>query len=321
MKRELFIAALSAVLMLGVGQVSGASADERQRLDAAASALNTLEAKHANHQVLYERIAAETGVSVETLHKQHTDTGLGAGSLLAAHQIAKASGRAFADVAADFKAGKTSGQIAGEANVQVSAMTKAAQRVESKAADEYRDMQKRAEREKKDVERRINELNDSAKKREAAAYARISAQTGVAVETLRKQKEDNGLDFGGLFMAAHISQASGKSFADVAAQAKAGKSWGEIAGENNVKVGSMVDSAAKVNTAVQRDNGAVNAQGSVQGSGKAGVEQGGNRATGSAGASGNAGASGTVNRPPPPAPVAPPVRVPVVPVVPVTPRK
>ncbi len=302
MKRELFIAALSAALATGLG--SGARADDRQQLDATVSTLNQMEVKHGDHDALYARIAAETGVSVETLRKERTDTGMGFGSLLIANELAKASGRSFAEVAAEFKAGKGWGQIAAEANVKLGALMKAAHRVETKVESDRRDLEKRMAREKQDLDKKVVALDAAAKHGEDVVYARISAETGVAIETLRKEKAESGLGFGGLLIATELSQASGKSFADVVAEFKAGKGWGEIAVESNLKLGKMISSAAQVNTAVEHDHGKLAAQGNAN----AEVQQGGNRA------SGNVSASGAINR-------ATPLRTPPAPALPVGHRR
>lgn len=299
--RALFFTVLSATLIMSMGTV--VRADDRQELEATVASLNTMDAKHGERELLFARIAAETGVSVETLRKHQANTGLGFGSLLVAHEVAKASGKAFADVAAEFKAGKAAGQIAADANVKLNTLTKIVQSVEAKVVSERRDLEKRLAKENQDLEKRIAALNAHATNRAEAVYARISAQTGVAVERLRKEKEASGLGFGGLLIATEISRASGKNFVDVVAEFKTGKGWGEIAAESNLKLGKMISSAAQVNTAVERDHRNVTAQGNA----KAGGEQAGNRGAGSVGAAGVVG--------------APPVRVPTAPVVPVGPRK
>ena len=62
-----------------------------------------------------QSISKSTGVSAATLEQQKTSTGLTYGDIFAAHSIAKASGKNFAEIAALKKKGQTWDQIA-EAN-------------------------------------------------------------------------------------------------------------------------------------------------------------------------------------------------------------
>lgn len=62
-----------------------------------------------------QSISKSTGVPAATLEKQKTSTGLTYGDIFAAHSIAKASGKNFAEIAALKKKGQTWDQIA-EAN-------------------------------------------------------------------------------------------------------------------------------------------------------------------------------------------------------------
>ncbi len=291
MKKQLFVTALSAALATGVGTV--ARADDRQELDAKVSTLNTIEAKHGDQDAVFARISAETGVSVETLRKEKTETGLGFGGLLIANELAKASGKTFAAVAAEFKAGKGWGQIAAEANVKLGALMKSAHRVEAKVDNDRHEMEKREARERHDLDKKLDALNAAAKHGDDVVFAHISAETGVSVETLRKEKAETGLGFGGLFIATEISKSSGKSFSDVVAEFRAGKGWGEIAAENNMKLGRMISGAGKLNTDIERDH--VSAHANAKGD----LDREGNRA------SGNVGVGGGVDRTVPRTPLLP----------------
>lgn len=294
MKKQLFVTALSVALVTGVG--TGARADDRQRLDATASTLNMIEAKHGDHDAVFARISAETGVSVEMLRKERTDTGLGFGGLLIAHELASASGKTFADVVAEFKSGKGWGQIAAEANVKLGALIRSAHRVEAKVDKDRRDMEKRVVRAKQDLDKKVAALNAAAKHGDDVVFTRISAETGVSVETLRKQKAESGLGFGELFIATEISKASGKNFSDVVAEFRAGTGWGEIAARNDLKLGKMISGAGKVNADLDRHHARASAQANAQGD----LHR----------ASGNVGVRGTVHP-----------SVPRTPIVPLSPRR
>lgn len=59
-----------------------------------------------------QSISKSTGVAAATLEQQKTSTGLTYGDIFAAHSIAKASGKNFAEIAALKKKGQTWDQIA-----------------------------------------------------------------------------------------------------------------------------------------------------------------------------------------------------------------
>ena len=65
----------------------------------------------------------------------------------------------------------------------------------------------------------------------------ISASTHVPVATLAKEKASSGLSYGEVYIAHAIASASGKNFNDVAQLKKKGKTWDQIADENNVSLG------------------------------------------------------------------------------------
>lgn len=68
------------------------------------------------------------------------------------------------------------------------------------------------------------------------ALKSISASTHVPVATLEKEKTKTGFSYGDLYAAHAIANASGKSFSDIAALKKGGKTWDKIAEENNVSL-------------------------------------------------------------------------------------
>lgn len=76
--------------------------------------------------------------------------------------------------------------------------------------------------------------------RGAGPEARISAQTGVSVDTLQSERATTGLGWGELEKAHLLANASGKSFDDIVALHKAGEGWGKIAHENGLNLGKLV---------------------------------------------------------------------------------
>ena len=79
----------------------------------------------------------------------------------------------------------------------------------------------------------------------------ISANTGVPIATLEKQKAKYGLKYGDLFAAHSIAKASGKSFDEIAALKVKGESWDKIAEANNVSLGGKKNKKAEVKPVVK----------------------------------------------------------------------
>src|SRR5262245_32897576 len=68
---------------------------------------------------------------------------------------------------------------------------------------------------------------------------RISNETGVPVDTLRRQKAETGLGFGDLEKANLLAAASGHSFREVVSRFKAGEGWGQIAHDAGLNLGKI----------------------------------------------------------------------------------
>lgn len=73
----------------------------------------------------------------------------------------------------------------------------------------------------------------------------LSKQLNVPAATLQAEQKSTKFGAGQLFIANSLAQASGKTFDQIAQEFKAGKGWGEIAKENNVKLGKVVSSAKR----------------------------------------------------------------------------
>ncbi len=71
-------------------------------------------------------------------------------------------------------------------------------------------------------------------------FESLSKQLNVPVDVLQADKQNTGFGFGQLFIAHSLAQASGQSFDQLAGEFRAGKGWGEIAKENNLKLGKVV---------------------------------------------------------------------------------
>ena len=79
------------------------------------ASINADASKPGGPERVVQSISKSTGVPAATLEKQKTSTGMSYGDIFAAHSIAKASGKNFAEIAALKKKGQTWDQIA-EAN-------------------------------------------------------------------------------------------------------------------------------------------------------------------------------------------------------------
>ncbi len=100
---------------------------------------------------------------------------------------------------------------------------------DSKAAQELQ-----AEATRLDNEAVQNQGNQSA------VFESLSKQLKIPVSTLQAEQQSTKFGFGQLFIANSLAQATGKSFDQIAQEFNSGKGWGEIAKENNVKLGKVV---------------------------------------------------------------------------------
>jgi len=72
---------------------------------------------------------------------------------------------------------------------------------------------------------------------------RMSAATGVPVETLQAERASTGLGWGSLEKAHLLANATGQSFNDLVSQHQAGQGWGKIAHDNGLNLGRLVSDA------------------------------------------------------------------------------
>jgi hypothetical protein len=72
---------------------------------------------------------------------------------------------------------------------------------------------------------------------------RISASTGVSVQTLQAERASTGLGWGGIEKAHLLANATGQSFDNVVALHQSGQGWGKIAHNNGLNLGRLVSNA------------------------------------------------------------------------------
>src|SRR5213083_697590 len=91
----------------------------------------------------------------------------------------------------------------------------------------------------------------------AANLERMSAETGVPVETLQAERASTGLGWGGIEKAHLLANATGQSFDNIVALHQSGQGWGKIAHDNGLNLGRLVSNA---NRSTQATSHAQNTQ-------------------------------------------------------------
>ncbi len=112
-----------------------------------------------------------------------------------------------------------------------------------------------------DLEKQTQTLDDTATKiGNQKTFETLSKQLGVPVDVLTKQQQSTKFGFGQLFIANALansikaSDATTKvTFESLAAEFQAGKGWGQIAKENNLKLGSVVSQIKRSNKMLERE--------------------------------------------------------------------
>src|SRR6059058_3310773 len=77
----------------------------------------------------------------------------------------------------------------------------------------------------------------------AANLDRISAETGVPIETLQAERASTGLGWGGLEKAHLLANASGQSFDTIVGKFQGHEGWGQIAHDYGLNLGKVVSGA------------------------------------------------------------------------------
>src|SRR5438309_6298979 len=78
---------------------------------------------------------------------------------------------------------------------------------------------------------------------------RISAETGVPIETLQAERASTGLGWGGLEKAHLLANASGQSFDTIVGKFQGHEGWGQIAHDYGLNLGKVVSGAHRSNQA------------------------------------------------------------------------
>ena len=110
---------------------------------------------------------------------------------------------------------------------------------------------------------------------------RISAATGVPVETLQAERASTGLGWGSLENAHLVANATGQSFNDIVALHQGGQGWGKIAHDNGLNLGRLVSDAHRSSQATMhaQNTQAVHGKSATTVRGKSATAVRGKRAT------------------------------------------
>jgi hypothetical protein len=77
----------------------------------------------------------------------------------------------------------------------------------------------------------------------AANLDRLSAATGVPVQTLQAERASTGLGWGGIEKAHLLANATAQNFDNIVALHQSGQGWGKIAHDNSLNLGRLVSKA------------------------------------------------------------------------------
>ena len=110
---------------------------------------------------------------------------------------------------------------------------------------------------------------------------RMSAATGVPVETLQAERASTGLGWGSLEKAHLLANATGHSFDNIVALHQAGQGWGKIAHDNGLNLGRLVSDAHRSSQATMhaQNTQAVHGKSATTVRGKSATALRGKRAT------------------------------------------
>lgn len=126
--------------------------------------------------------------------------------------------------------------------------------------------------EAQDLDKQVTKIDQASKETGAseADLEAVSKATNVPVEELERQQAKTKAGPGSLLIANSLAAKTGQSFDDIMAAKSSGKGWGQIAKENNVKLGPLMKEAKQVDRAQQKHASAKKAQGE---SGRQGHDQ------------------------------------------------
>jgi len=109
--------------------------------------------------------------------------------------------------------------------------------------------------EAQDLDGQVERIDKTAKGKKVtqAELETVSRATKVPVPELKRQQSKTGMGAGSLMIANSLAAKTGQSFDDIMAARSSGRGWGQIAKDNNVKLGPLMKQAKQVSH-VQKQN-------------------------------------------------------------------
>ena len=88
----------------------------------------------------------------------------------------------------------------------------------------------------KAIAKLIDDINAAVRRNKERMVSIIVINTDVAAATLERQKKENGLTFGDIYVAHSLALATRKKFNAIVALHKSGQSWAQVAKSHNVSL-------------------------------------------------------------------------------------
>jgi hypothetical protein len=107
-------------IVLGIGRAWSA---DSPTLEERAAAIERASTEPDGDRVVVGHLSRKLDISADTLRRQRTQTGLGWGDLLIANRLSRETGLSFDQIVAEFRGGKSWGEIGRDHNVDVVKLT------------------------------------------------------------------------------------------------------------------------------------------------------------------------------------------------------
>jgi hypothetical protein len=229
--------------------------------------INVLDNKPAAQRAGMAAVSKETAVPLPTIEAEHTkNPRVGLAGLFVAHELSVQAHKPVDQFLKEHQSGKTWTEIA-RANGEnlttlqgkLERIRRAMQDPEAAAANSSTDATRVREAANRaayqtEFDRRVAALNTLGDQPAAmrAGLTALSKETAVPLPTVEENhKQNTAVGLGDLFVAQELSTHTQKSVAELLKAHAAGKSWNEIAKENNQDVAGIQTKLANVEQAMR----------------------------------------------------------------------
>ena len=239
--------------------------DARSEVEKSVDAINALDENPAAMRAGLNALSKETAVPLPTIEEQqrrHPNVGLG--DLFFAQEMALQTQKSVDEMLKLHSSGQTWNEIALMNNKDIQTIQAKLDRIEDAMQpgatvpttdDRTREGERRDRRvPMNELDRRIEALNtlDAQPAAMRAGLTALSKETAVPLPTVEEnQKQHTNVGLGDLFMAQELSIQTRKSVDELLKARGAGKTWSEIAKENNQEVESIQKRLANVEQAMR----------------------------------------------------------------------